>query len=423
MRCVPRLIFLCWIAGTATAVAEEPAGPIIRMAFEENEAIPGQPIVMRVTLLAPTWMPKAPIFPSFEIPNIIIRLPERASGPTSETVDGETWSGVTRAYRLYPMTIGRFQIAPEPVIVTYADPETSEPITVELQTEGIEFEGVAPEGAQDLDPFIAAEELTLEQTIEGETADLEPGDTVSHQIKARIKGTSPIFLPALIPPAATGGIAIYPKEPVVTESEDRGVLSGERVEHVVYVGEAGGRYTSPPISLRWFNLNTNEVETADLPGFDIVVQGKPPPPLSEFDWRSLASWIAGGFLVIALIGALLRRLWPFINAWRTRRREAYLGSEAFAFAEAQKALRARQFNDSIQAVDRWRSRLPMQRGQDDSQLSEALARLGAMFYRDHSSPPTDQPWSEALQALRAARRECMTASARVNDALPPLNPH
>ncbi|MGI9491261.1 MAG: hypothetical protein ACR2QF_02425, partial [Geminicoccaceae bacterium] len=209
----------------------------------------------------------------------------------------------------------------------------------------------------------------------------------------------------------------------VTESEERGVLSGERVEHVVYVGEAGGRYTSPPINLRWFNLATNKVETADLPGFDIVVQGTPPPPPSEFDWRSIVPWLAGGFLPVALIGILLRRLWPLITAWRTRRREAYLESEAFAFAQAQRALRARQFNDSIQAVDRWRSRLPVQRSQDDSQLSEALARLGAVFYRDHSSPPPDQPWSDALQALRAARRECMAASARGIDALPPLNPH
>ncbi|MGI9491637.1 MAG: hypothetical protein ACR2QF_04465, partial [Geminicoccaceae bacterium] len=253
MRCVPQLLLLCWLAGTASAVAEEPAGPIIRMALEEDEAIPGQPIVMRVTLLAPTWMPKAPVFPSFEIPNIIVRLPERASGPTSETVDGETWSGVTRAYRLYPMTPGRFRIPPQPVIVTHADPETRESVTVELQTEGTEFEGVAPKGTEDLDPFIAADELTLEQTIEGEPADLEPGGTISHVVTAQIKGMSPIFLPELTPPAATDGIAVYPKEPMVIESEERGVLSGKRVEHVVYVGEAGGRYTAPPINLRWFN--------------------------------------------------------------------------------------------------------------------------------------------------------------------------
>ena len=417
------LFFAVWLMAWSPPSAQESQRPVVRLALEQDEAILGQPTVLRVTLLVPTWLLKAPVFPSFEIPNIIVRLPERASGPTSEEVDGETWSGVTRAYRLYPMTSGRFSIPPLPIEITYADPRTREPVAVELRTADVVFQGVAPEGAEDLDPFIAAQELTLEQTIEGEPGDLEPGGAVSRTVEAQIKGMSPIFLPELVQAASASGVALYPKEPVVTEIEERGILSGERVEQVVYVGQAGGRYTAPAISLRWFNLKTNQIETAELPGFDIVVQGTPPPPPSDVDWRRIVPWIIGASLATVLIGLLIRRLWPPFAAWRKQRRETYLRSEAFAFTQAEKALRARRFSDATQAVDLWRSRLPVGFGKHDADLSVALARLGAGFYRDPQSPVPDSRWSEAVQSLRAARREHIDASARANDALPPLNPH
>ena len=321
MRFVLTSLLLCLLIGATPAAAQGSTRPIIRTALEKAEAIPGQPIILRVTLLAPTWFPKAPVFPSFEAPNIMVRLPERASGPVSERVGSETWSGVTRAYRLYPMTVGRFRLPPLPFRVTYADPESRAPITIILRSDEILFNGVAPEGTDGLDPFIAATELILDQTIDGETTDLEPGDAVTREVKVQIEGMSPIFLPELIPESAKEGVAAYPKEPVVTESKERGVLSGERAESVIYVGQAGGRYVAPSISLRWFNLDTRQIETAEVPGFDISVKGDPPPPPSTHQWLAVALWVTGVLLLALLTSITLKRFWPQVAAWRTRRRE------------------------------------------------------------------------------------------------------
>jgi len=419
-----RRILLLWLFAMivpAVTAAQEAPRPVLRTELEKVSAIPGQPIILRITLLAPTWLPKPPDFPSFETPNVIVRLPSRASNPISERIGGETWSGVTRAYRLYPMTVGQFRIAPQTVTVTFADPDTRAPVTVELRTDEVVFSGAAPEGAEGLDPFIAAEALTLEQSIEGEPGNLEPGGAITRTVTARVKGTSPIFLPPLIAPLAAEGVSAYPKEPVVTETEALGTISGDRVESVTYVAEAGGRHTAPPIRLRWFNLRQMRIETAMADGFEIAVRGPPPALSSSFDWRATVPWIALGTLLVALAVVAVARLRPRISRWRRGRREAYLASEAFAFSQAMAALRTRDFSDAVRTVALWSSRLPPGAGVGRARLSDALARLGAAFYGRDRRPPLESQWSDAVAALRATRRERLDATT-ASRALPPLNP-
>jgi hypothetical protein len=419
-----RRILLFWLFALivpAVTAAQEVPRPVLRTELEKVSAIPGQPIILRITLLAPTWLPKPPVFPSFETPNVIVRLPPRASSPTSERIGGETWSGVTRAYRLYPMTVGRFRIPQQTVTVTFADPDTRAPVTVALRTDEVVFSGTAPDGAEGLDPFIAAEALTLEQSIEGAPGNLEPGGAITRTVTVRVQGTSPIFLPPLIPSFSAEGISAYPKEPVVTETETREDISGDRVESVTYVAEVGGRHTAPPIRLRWFNLREKRVETATADGFEITVRGPPPAPPSSFDWRATVPWIVLGALLVALAVFAAVRLRPRISRWRRSRREAYLASEAFAFSQAMAALRARDFGDVTRTIELWTSRLPPGAGVEHARLSDALAHLGAALYGPDRRPPLQSQWSAAVAALRTTRRERLAVPV-TGRTLPPLNP-
>lgn len=405
------------------AAAQDAGGPLLRAELEKTEAVPGQPITLRITLLVPTWMPQPPEFPSFEVPNVMVRLPERASGPVSERIDGETWSGVSRAYRIYPMTVGDFRIPAQTLTITYADPETREPIVTELQTDPIAFAGVAPEGAGDLDPFIAATKLSLEQKIDGDPADLEPGGSFQQTVTARISGTAPIVLPPLIPPLTESVVAVYPKEPVVTETDDRGVLSGARVESATYVAQAGGRASIPPVRLRWFNLETGEIETAETDGFDIVSRGPPPAtPRDLVDWRALLPWLIVSLAAAVLIAMAIRRVWPAVAGWRRQRRADWLASEPCAYRKAEEALKSKNFAAAMQAVEIWASHPAVDTGGRDPGLADALAGLGGAYYGSEKRTPSPERWSDALNALRAARRSRLAASTRAGAALPPLNP-
>ena len=368
-------------------------------------------------------MPRPPAFPSFEVPGVIVRLPPGASNPVSERIGGATWSGVVRAYRLYPMAAGRFRIPPRSMTVTFADPETRDPVTVDLRTDEIAFEGTVPAAAEGLDPFIAAAALTLEQTVEGTPDDLAPGGAVTRTVTARVVGTAPLFLPPLIPPLAADGLAAYPSEPVVVESEADGVLSGERMESVTYVAEAGGRHATPPIRVRWFNLAEGRIETAEVAGFEIAIRG-PTAPQPAADGRPSVLWIVVGALCAALAGTAGFRLRPRVAAWRRRRREAYRASEAFAFDRAVAALRSRDTGEALRAVALWSSRALPAAGPVEDRLADALSQLGATRYGRGRRPSTDAPWTDALAALRAARRGRRAAAADIaaGQALPPLNP-
>lgn len=403
------------------ALAQE-VQPIVITELEKTEAIPGQPILLRVTVLAPTWFPKPPVFPSFEVPNVMVRLPERASRPTSERLGGETWSGVTRTYRLTPMLAGRFTIPPRTLTVTYANPETRAPATVTTETEAIRFEGFIPPGAEGLDPFIAATALALEQTIDGDPADLAPGDAFTRTVTARIEGISPIFLPPFIPALETASLAAYPDEPILSESVENGVPLGSRVERVTYVAEAGGRFNARPVTLRWYNLETGEVEETDVPGFEIAARGPLPAAEPQVDWRAILPWIAAGLLLAATVRILLGRLWPRIVSWRERRRKTYRASEAYAFHEAARALKARRLDDALNAIDLWCARCAST--PDVTGLNQALMRLGNDLYGSAPSHASGKDWSAALAALNHAQRTAVAVSTKApqGSKLVPLNP-
>ena len=415
------LLLLCLVAPTM-APAQQVVKPVLRVDLEKTAAIPSQPIILRLTLLVPTWMLKPPVFPSFEVPNVIVRLPRGASGPISERIGGATWSGVTRAYRIYPMTAGRFRIPPQTVAVTFAHPETRKPVSILLRTDEVFFQGKIPIGAETLDPFIAAEALTLVQTLEGTPDKLEHGSAFTRTLTARITGTSPIFLPPLIPPHTAIGLAAYPKEPVVSETVERGIISGKRVESVTFVAENGGRHAAPPINLSWYNLRTKRVETTQVTGFNILALGPAIEPTPVVDWRGGASWMI--IIVLAVTLAVLLTLWlrPRISAWNRLRREAYFASEAYAFTKAMALLRARKFGDAFPAMEIWSSRLPPVPGEDSPRLLDALGGLGAALYGRNQRPPSNSEWSEVVAALRSARGSRLAAAAHPGSTLPPLNP-
>ncbi|MCB1311039.1 MAG: BatD family protein [Sedimentitalea sp.] len=415
-----RLLALAMLWLPAVAAAQQ-LEPLLRQEMDAAATIPGQAVQMRITLLVPTWMPEPPVFPGFEAPNVMTRLPEGAAGPTSETIDGETWSGVTRAYRLIPMQPGRFTIPPGEIVVTWADPETTAPRVTRMTTEAITVVGALPEGAEGLDPFIAAGALTLEQSLEGDPDTLEIGGAVTRQVTARIEGTSALVVPPLIPAGDQPGLAAYAKEPVVEETDDRGALSGQRRESVTYVPEAGGRFTLAPIRLDWFNLQTGRIETAELPAVDLAVAGAPAGSAPATDRRALLLRLGAAALGLAVLGLVVWRLRRPVAAWIAAVRARRHASEAYAYRRVRAALSRHDPPAVLAALPLWSARLPPADGPEEERLTAALGRLGAARY-GQAPAPSGADWAEARAALAGARHARLAAQRAPQAVLPPLNP-
>lgn len=414
MRC---LLCAFMFLAVLPAAAQE---PILRMDFPEAEAIPGQPLSLRLTVLAPTFLPNPPVWPSFEAPNLLVRV--GASGPVSERIEGATWAGVSRRYVITPMVPGSVTLASQDVTVTWADPETGAPRRIALITGPLSVAGILPEGAEELDPFIAANELQLRQTIDGETETMTPGDSVIRTVTATIRGSSPIFLPALLPVHDIDGLRAYPDAPVVEVSEERGVTSGVRTERVTLVAEGGGAGKAPAVSLDWFNLTTERVETASLDAVALSVSG--PPAAREAadaprDWRALILTGLAGLLCLALLLAVLRRLVPRVTRLASLQRQKRRASESYAYRSVIRTLRACDQSAVYPALDLWAERLPGPDPRSNATIATALAQLGAARYGSAEGDGRTG-WRALAHALPGARR--MATADHRRSALPPLNP-
>ncbi|MCT8161386.1 hypothetical protein [Pseudoruegeria sp. SHC-113] len=394
------------------------AEPQLTVDLPEAPVIPGQPVVVRMKVLVPTWLSKPITFPPLEVPNVITRLGERSTTPVSETVNGETWSGVSRTYRLYPMVAGDFAIPPQELQVLYAEPGKTEPLQASLQTPEIRFSAALPQGAEGLSPFVAAERLEISETIEGTPDALIPGASFTRTITAKITGTTPILLPQLLGADSLPGLAAYPAEPVITESENRGVLSGTRVEKTTYVAEAGFEGSLPGVALSWWDLSKNAVQDAGTDPLALFSDGPTPaaPESTPESRLRLYLALAAGALLLLATGMLARFLAPRLKARRTARHAAYLASEAHAYALLKESVAAQDYGASLTALSLWEARLG---GARATELRTALQSASASAYGGQSA----SDWSAVCRAMEKARAAASrTETSKRQAALPPLNP-
>lgn len=420
MRLVALLLALLAVM-PGTSVAQD--GPFLRTELAGEDPVVGQPVTLRVTLLVPTWMPKPPVFPDLEQPDLMVRLPQRSGGPVSETINGETWSGVSRAYRLYPLRAGRFDVPPGRIRVTYADPDSTQPVTADLSTDPVSFVAVVPAGAGDLDPLIIASDFALEQTFEGGDA-MQTGDALTRSVTATIDGTPVVMIPQLIAPLETApgqpvAFRAYPEEPRVSETEERGSISGIRTETVTYVAQSDGAVSLPPLSVQWFDLDSGSVETATVEGRDLIVTAPPPPPPGPADY---ARW-AGLVLALLLTGWLvLRFAAPRLVAGYTHLRGLWLGSETYAARAVRRALRENSLGAAYSTIEHWQSFFPDPDPAGRAELDAALAGLGAQRFGPENTGDADAP--SALAAFGRLRKKMKRRQRRAANAnaLPPLNP-
>ena len=405
------LVALLW----ATALhAQE---PLIEVDFEESSAIPGQVLTLRITVLVPTWLPKPVVFPTFDAPNVLVRLPEGSTGPTSRTIDGETWSGVSRRYLISPMVPGPADLPAQDLIVTWAEPGQTDPLVQTIALDPITVTGVTPEGTEDLSPFLAAENVTLTGEVSEAEMPLAAGDSLTITLTAAIEGTSAMFLPQLFPPVSMPGVAAYPAEPLIVDKEDRGKQSGTRTETLTLVAQSGGGGELAPVEVRWYNLSSKKVETATTEGLTISVDAPDAIPPAR-DLRSLALYGAGLVLVVLVGVAALRWVVPPVRAALAARRQRIRASEHWAYKSAQQAARTQDLDAFLRALDVWARRCGVDpRGY--AALQSALSAVGqARYGRTITGPAT--AWDAVTRALPQARAHATSRTAR-QQHLPPLN--
>lgn len=329
-------------AALLTAAAALAAEPVVRIQVTPNTINLGESARMQITVLVPTWQPEPPVYPSFEIPNVITRLPANSSHPTSERVGGETWSGIVRNYEVTPLLAADFTLGGESIRITWANPGSAN----EIQDAPVPAATLAvrvPAAAADLDPYLAGSRFTLERTIDESRDPPQAGDALVIRYRATLDGMPAIFIPPLAPAFSSDIATAYPAEPEITQALDG--KGAERLEQVTLILNHGGQLELPGQTFAWWDTGTEQIREAGIPPLTLEVAG-PPPAASPVDESAAATTIPRRLLATALIVALLAgsagwRWLPGYLASRRRRAEAFKQSEAYAFRQLEQTSDAR----------------------------------------------------------------------------------
>lgn len=408
----------------AVAAANAQQTPVVRVAITPDTVMVGESIELRVTVASPTWFPEPPSYPSFEVTNAIVRLPPNSSRPSREMVDGESWSGITRNYEVIPLIGGQFDLGQLSMQVTYADPDDSSPVVVEVDVPAIRFAASVPAGAESLEPYIAGRDFAITREFDRDPGELEVGDALVVTYTATLNGMPSMFIPEFVTPASSPGVSVYAAAPRFNDE-----AQATRREQLTFVFEAGGSFDIPPVTLEWWNTDTSAVETAGVESMTVTVAG--PPIAVAPDVRATAdlSPTRIALLMIGVVAAIimLRRFVPLVRARLAERARRRLLSEEYAYEQLQSAIRSGDLQPVYQRLLVWLERLDgspdVQEFVDkfgDNALGTTLTELRASLYSESTNNPELRSLADALNSARRAHLNARRQAAQT--LLPELNP-
>jgi hypothetical protein len=366
---------VCLPAGPGSANDQ----PIARAEVSPDKVVVGSEVTLSITVLVPTWFLKPPVYPSVEMESVVTVSPSESSYNITEDINGSNWTGIVREYKLYPMGRGTFSLRKKQIGITHADPQTRKPILSKLPLPELRFAADVPAGAENLNPFLAGSSFELTQKLSQEADIYRPGDAVERRVTARLKGMPSLFIPTLLLPHEEQGVSIYPGTPSTDDAygKDKEAVTGVRKEAITYVFERGGTYAFPPLTLRWWNTKTEQVETAKIPAIEFQVKKtflqyvKDLPRLVVF--AAILGVLGLILFIIYFHKSILRVL---ISSW-TR----FYRSEPYAFLGAIFRVLFSDLRTAYLGILGWKRRIgPDESKARDTRHSNAFLALEASLY-------------------------------------------
>ncbi|MEA3127138.1 MAG: hypothetical protein QOD67_4157 [Caballeronia sp.] len=437
-----RALLILMFLMSGSAVAQGAPQLLVRAHIEPSgTVVAGTEVRLVVDCLTTTWFTEAPNWPLFTVRDAIVNLPDEQAENLHEVINGVSWYGVSRAYRVVPQKAGAFEIPAFPITVYPGN--TTAPAT--LMTPALGLVATVPAGAEGMSVFFPTQKLSAKQTIEPSPDNLKVGAALTRTITQTAAGTESM----LIPPINFGdvdGLKRYPKPPAVKNViRDRaGLVAGERTDTATYVVSRSGKFKLPPVTIEWWNTATQRREKIVLPAVSFSAATVREKPLFDIPLDALSKGGAHRIIVIdrsrALIACvvlafLFALVWAYprlsIRYEQAKRaliaaRHRYAEGETPAWRALRAAARKGPLQRVIPALYRWMDKSPDFRhpariGDLDASGNPVLKDLAdtiATHYSD--SPDAKLDWSKAEVALRKAAKHARR-KRNAQSPLPPLN--
>ena len=434
-----------WLLLACTAWADEPLPPAPRMQVRVHQEpagalVEGETARIVVDMLTPDFFTDAPVLPVPHVEGVYLALSDETPGHVVDSIDGATWSGVSRTYLVTPLISGKVEI-PSFDVTAHIGPQSTAvtvptaPLTLSVQPL------VLPAGVTEA---LIASSVKITQTVLPEDSGLHVGDSVTRRVEIVAEGAPAMMLPP-VTFAPVRGLGLYASPPATRDviGNQGGFVGGSRVDSASYVIQKRGRYTLPPITVRWLDSRTHTWQVSEVPAVQFHAWwGSPARPRFALPGQGVMPRLIGfftsdlGILLILLVatgwavstfrGRLQRRLEQF-KAWRYRRRH----SETAAFAALRRQRHATSAARLHTAADAW-ARRSAQEGAPasveawcqrygDASLKAQWTALDGSLYGTATGTWSAQALVDGLAVARKRWRH-ERRQRRRGIVLPPLNP-
>lgn len=389
MRRVYLLGILCVLYFTASepyVCAQESADTgskiVIRAGVTPEEGIVvGQRVLLHVDVLAPDGWAQIKHVRDFSIVGAQVVRYESQGTRLNETISGQAHTGQRYQLSLFPGRGGMITVPSIPVVVEVSSwGSKGGKETARMQTPEVTFQAEVPPGAEGVSGLISTTGLTASQKWDPGQQELEVGQAVKRIIELNGKNISGMaFSPLAFDPMES--VSIYPGEPVVNDTFNRGALNGKRIETVTYVFEKDGTVELPEITIPWWDIENKKLQQTVLAALKLEIspspvaaKGEKANTTSERQTVPALRWITGVvvFLIILLVPATLGR--GRIRSWWNQRRQLRREAEAFYFRQFSKASRTNDPAVAYNSIMHWLDRIHT--GPGAARLDEFLLGYG-----------------------------------------------
>lgn len=391
----------------------------------------GQKVTVVIDLLVPTYFASAPAFDVPDVPGTLI-LPPGSETPVlgNEKIGETTYTTQRHELTIYPQRAGSMVLPAFTVRVSAASKPGQASTVSQLKTTPITFKSVMPPGTEGLSIILSANSVEVKDSWQPEATKLKVGDAVTRTIQITVPDVPGMVVPP-IRWTQLPGLRGYPRQAVIADKTDRGILMGQRIESIIYVAEQPGDYTLPAMKLSWWNLKERKLDVIPLSGRELTVAAPAvtatvsPPDRNRWLFVVVPVCVIAFLLVVVVI--FTRH--P-LKAWWNRQLLKRATSERTRFAELHRACQQGDLKVIDEIFRVWLQSLPepmtMESAAASPQMRPLLRTLEARLYgRPEEGKGIDPALGEQLyQAALSWRDSVRHPQSRhsMQMKLSPLNP-
>lgn len=269
----------------------------------------------------------------------------------TEKIDGRGWQIVRYPLALYPQKPGQLVIPPIDVRFSASAGFGSQEKGFELRTRALDLSIKSPPGLKQGDLVVTTTSFELDNSWQPASGISRTGDALTLTVNRKAADISAMLLPPL-PVYRADGLAAYPQGPRVNDKTDRGDLTGERTDRIIWVIENPGIYEIPGIRFQWWDPVKHELKQQIVPGqrLEILSSEADSPGTRTAVKPEQDSWNLLPWLLCLLAVFIAGSLWLLFGR---RTGDQSLINERSAFANLQKACKNNHAGQAHSTLYTW----------------------------------------------------------------------